>query len=47
MNVGETCVSPDNCSPAYVKKACSILKKDGYLFSTSTRSGTMAITRLK
>lgn len=47
MSVGETRISPDECTPAYVKKACSELKKKGYLFSTSTKGGTQTVTRLK
>ena len=27
MNVGETCIAPDECTPTYVKKACSELKE--------------------
>ena len=47
MNVGETCIAPDECSPAYVKRACSELKEKGYLFTTSTKAGVQTITRLK
>lgn len=47
MKVGETCISPDECTPDYVKRACSSLKNDGYVFSTSMRTGVQTITRLK
>lgn len=47
MNVGETCIAPDECTPTYVKRACCELKEQGYLFQTSTRSGVQTITRLK
>lgn len=47
MSIGETCISPDECSPAYVKRACSELKADGYLYQTSRRLGVQTITRLK
>ena len=47
MAIGETCIAPDNSSPSYVKKACSILKRDGYHFSTSTCNGIQKITRLQ
>lgn len=47
MSIGETCIAPDECAPAYVKRACSELKIQGYLFQTSTRTGVQTITRLK
>lgn len=47
MNVGETCIAPDECLPAYVKRMCSELKNKGYLYLTSTKTGTQTITRLK
>lgn len=47
MKIGETCISPDECSPAYVKKACTELKARGYQFRTSTKSGIQTVTRLK
>lgn len=47
MNVGETCVAPDECTPAYVKRACTSLKEKGYLFATTQKSGVQTITRLK
>lgn len=47
MSVGETCISPDDCTPAYVKKTCSELKDKGYMFVTSTKTGVQTITRLK
>lgn len=25
MNVGETCIAPDECTPTYVKRACCSL----------------------
>lgn len=47
MNVGETCIAPDECTTAYVKRACCDLKKKGYLFTTSTKAGVQTVTRLK
>lgn len=47
MNVGETCIAPDECKTAYVKRACSELKDKGYLFTTSTRAGVQTVTRLR
>lgn len=47
MNVGETCIAPDECSTSYVKRACSELKEKGYVFATSTKTGVQTITRLK
>ncbi len=47
MSLGETCISPDGCTPAYVKRACCDLKEKGYLFQTSTKTGVQTITRLK
>lgn len=47
MNIGETCISPDECTPAYVKRACTDLKEKGYLFVTSTKTGVQTVTRLK
>lgn len=47
MKVGETCLSPDECTPKTVIKTCVELKSQGYLFQTSTRTGTQTVTRLK
>lgn len=47
MAIGETCVAPDEVSPAYVKRACTDLKEKGYLFTTTTRTGVQTITRLQ
>lgn len=47
MSIGETCISPDECTPAYVKRMCSELKEKGYLFVTSTKSGVQTVTRLR
>lgn len=47
MQVGETCLSPDECTPAYVKRACTELKDRGYLFTTSRAAGVQTVTRLK
>ncbi|MBD5327958.1 MAG: hypothetical protein HDR99_05805 [Bacteroides sp.] len=47
MNVGETCIAPDDTAPTYVKKTCSELKDKGYLFVTSTKVGVQTVTRLK
>lgn len=47
MSIGETCISPDECTPAYVKRACSDLKEKGYLFVTTTKTGVQTVTRLK
>ena len=47
MDIGQTCIAPDECTPAYVKRACTELKRKGYLFATSTKSGVQTVTRLK
>lgn len=47
MTVGETCLAPDECTYAYVKRACTELKKHGFIFTTSKRTGVLTITRLK
>lgn len=47
MNVGETCIAPDECTYSYVKRQCSVLKDKGYIFSTTRRTGVQTITRLK
>lgn len=47
MSIGETCISPDECTPGYVKRACCELKEQGYIFITSTKTGVQTITRLK
>ena len=47
MKVGETCLSPDECTPKTVSKTCVELKRQGYLFLTSTRTGVQTVTRLK
>lgn len=47
MQVGETCIAPDDCTPTYVKATCTELKSQGYLFTTSTKIGVQTVTRLK
>lgn len=47
MQVGETRIAPDECTPAYVKRACSDLKENGYIFATSTKTGVQTVTRLQ
>lgn len=47
MAVGETCIAPDGYTVRTVRRACSDLKKRGYLFQTTMRSGEQTITRLK
>lgn len=48
MDIGETCMSPDNVTKATVVKTCSELKKSGKgLWKTATVSGQQTITRLK
>lgn len=47
MQIGETRISPDGCSKAYVKRACTDLKEKGYLFVTTTKTGVQTVTRLK
>lgn len=47
MSVGQSCIAPDECTPAYVRRACCELKEKGYTFSTSTKLGVMTVTRLK
>ena len=47
MQIGETRIAPDDCTPAYVRRICSELKADGFLFQTSTRAEVQTVTRLK
>lgn len=47
MNVGETCIAPDECTPKTVQKTCSDLKGEGCLFTTTTKTGVLTVTRLK
>lgn len=47
MAIGQTCISPDECTPAYVKRTCTDLKAKGYVFVTSTKTGVQTVTRLK
>lgn len=47
MKIGETCLSPDECTPKTVIKTCVELKSQGYIFQTSTRTGVQTVTRLK
>lgn len=47
MAVGETCIAPDGCTPATVKKTCTELKAKGYVFSTTTKTGVQTVTRLQ
>lgn len=46
MKVGETCIAPDECKAAYVRRACNSLKEQGYVFATTHKSGVQTITRL-
>lgn len=47
MTVGETCLSPDGYSHRTVIKTCCELKTEGYIFSTTTKTGEQFITRIK
>lgn len=46
MNIGETAEIPNEYSKAYVKRICSTLKSEGYVYSTTTKLGPMVVTRL-
>lgn len=47
MSVGETRIAPDECTRKTVIKTCSELKGEGYVFTTTTKSGVQTVTRLK
>ena len=47
MEVGETCLSPDNTTAATVRRLCAALRAEGLMFSTSTRTGKQTVTRLQ
>lgn len=47
MSVGETCIAPKGVSLYSVRRGCSTLKNQGYLFSTATKEGVQIITRIK
>lgn len=47
MSVGETCQAPDECTYGTVKKTCSDLRSQGYIYLTSCKAGVQTITRLK
>lgn len=47
MHVGETCIAPDQCTPQYVRRVCSELKEQGYIYATTSKTGVQTITRLK
>lgn len=47
MQVGETCLAPDECTIASARVTCSRLKKEGFQFLTTCKSGDLTITRLK
>lgn len=47
MEVGETSVAPEGYKEGAVRAACYTLKAQGYIFSTSMRSGVQTITRIK
>lgn len=50
MAVGETCLAPEGYEKKGVAKTCSELKREGYIFVTTTKTGEIkeqAITRLK
>jgi hypothetical protein len=47
MEVGETCLAPDDYSPLNIKTECTRLAKQGYLFTSSKRLGPQTITRLR
>lgn len=46
MEVGETCIAPDECSKYYVRRMCSELKNEGFLFTTRIVDEDQHITRL-
>ncbi len=45
MEVGESAIAPEGYSYGYVRKVCSELKRDGYLFSTSKKPSGLIVTR--
>ncbi len=50
MTIGETCLAPEGYDKRGVAKTCSELKREGYIFVTTTKTGGMneqVITRLK
>lgn len=47
MQIGETAFAPEGYTPRTVRVECAKLKERGYLFTTTTRTGTPAVTRLK
>lgn len=47
MKAGDTCLSPDGYSPRTIIKTCTELKRQGYLFQTSTRAGVQTVTRIR
>ena len=46
MAVGESALKPEGSSDRATVVACSGLRKEGYVFSTSKRTGELVITRL-
>lgn len=47
MEVGQTQFAPKGRSRSTIKRTCTLLAKEGYVFTTSTRLGEQTITRLK
>lgn len=47
MAIGETCTAPEGYTVRSIRKTCSVLKKKGFLFSTTTKMGFPTITRLQ
>lgn len=48
MKIGEVCFAPDGCSIGVLRAACWSLKKQGYLFTTTTAAaGGQVVIRQK
>lgn len=47
MKVGESAIAPDGYARRSVTKMCCDLKKQGYIFTTTTKTGEQVITRIQ
>lgn len=47
MTPGETTIAPEGYSEQSIRRACTLLKPQGFIFATSTQTGSLTITRLK
>lgn len=47
MEIGESCMTPDNLTVQTIRVTCAKLKSEGLLFATNGKIGCPVVTRLK